>query len=42
MGTDKKWLSGHSRFVLLRGVGQPDIVRDVPKAEVVRVLDSMQ
>ncbi|HEX2620850.1 MAG TPA: 3-dehydroquinate synthase [Phototrophicaceae bacterium] len=42
MGTDKKWVSGKSRFVLLRGVGLPTIVEDVPREEVLRVLKSLQ
>lgn len=42
MGTDKKWQSGHSRFVLLKGVGQPLIVEDVPKEVVLHVLDMLK
>ena len=38
MGTDKKWQNGHSRFVLLRGVGQPLIMEDVPREAVIEVL----
>lgn len=41
MGTDKKWLSGRNRFVLLRGIGQPEIVENVPKEAVIRVLESL-
>lgn len=41
MGTDKKWQSGHSRFVLLRGMCQPAIVEDVPKETVIQVLQEM-
>lgn len=41
MGTDKKWQAGHSSFVLLRDVGQPVIVEDVPKEDVMRILDGM-
>lgn len=41
MGTDKKWLSGRNRFVLLRGIGQPEIVEDVPKEAIIRVLESL-
>jgi 3-dehydroquinate synthase len=41
MGTDKKWQAGHSRFVLLRAVCQPLIVEDVPKAEVIRILEGL-
>lgn len=42
MATDKKWLGGHSRFVLLRGVGQPTIVEDVAKETVIRILNELQ
>jgi 3-dehydroquinate synthase len=38
MGTDKKWQGGHSRFVLLRVLGQPTIVEDVPPETVIDVL----
>jgi 3-dehydroquinate synthase len=41
MGTDKKWQAGHSRFVLLRGMCQPEIVEDVPKATIIQVLQEM-
>jgi len=41
MGTDKKWQAGHSRFVLLRGMCQPEIVEDVSKATVIQVLHEM-
>lgn len=42
MGTDKKWQAGQSRFVLLRGVGQPEIVRNVPAQVVIEVLAGMR
>jgi 3-dehydroquinate synthase len=42
MATDKKWLGGHSRFVLLRGVGQPVIVKDVPKETIIQILSDLQ
>jgi 3-dehydroquinate synthetase len=41
MGTDKKWQAGHSRFVLLRDVCHPVIVEDVPKVDVIRVLEGL-
>lgn len=41
MGTDKKWQSGHSRFVLLKGMCQPMIVEDVPKATIIQILKEM-
>ena len=40
MSTDKKWQGGHSRFVLLEGFGKPTIVRDVPRATVIEVLQA--
>lgn len=42
MGTDKKWQSGKSRFVLLKDIGQPIIVEDVPKATVLDVLSTLK
>ena len=42
MGTDKKWQNGRSRFVLLRGVGKPVIIEDVPRERVFAVLHSLQ
>jgi shikimate kinase/3-dehydroquinate synthase len=42
MFTDKKWQGGHSRFILLRGVGQPEIVHDVPKETVLNILEQLQ
>lgn len=41
MSTDKKWVGGQARFILLRGIGQPFIARDVPKAAVIDVLKSL-
>ncbi len=41
MGTDKKWQAGHSRFILLRGMCQPIVVEDVPKAKIIQVLKEM-
>lgn len=42
MGTDKKWVAGKSRFVLLRGIGQPAIVEDVPRNDVLRILEELK
>ncbi len=42
MGTDKKRQAGRLRFVLLRGIGQPVIVDDVPKEMVLDVLRTLQ
>jgi shikimate kinase / 3-dehydroquinate synthase len=41
MHTDKKWRDGRSHFIVLRGIGQPDIVRDVPRETVVGVLQGL-
>jgi shikimate kinase/3-dehydroquinate synthase len=38
MATDKKWRAGKSRFILLKRVGEPVIVEDVPPGEVMAVL----
>jgi 3-dehydroquinate synthase len=38
MATDKKWKGGRSRFVLLRGLGDPCIVDDVDQVEILNVL----
>ncbi len=42
MATDKKWQGGHSRFVLLRGIGEPLLFSDVPKETVITVLRQLQ
>jgi 3-dehydroquinate synthase len=42
MGTDKKRQDGRLRFILLRGIAQPDIIKDVPADEVIAVLESLQ
>lgn len=42
MGTDKKWQSGRNRFILLRGICQPEIVEGVPPEKVIAVLGEMQ
>jgi 3-dehydroquinate synthetase len=41
MGTDKKKQAGKLRFIVLRGVGAPEIVRDVPKDAVITVLKGL-
>ncbi len=42
MATDKKWSGGRSRFVLLEGIGQPKIVNDVRKGDVIAVLEHIK
>jgi 3-dehydroquinate synthase len=42
MSTDKKWLSGSSRFILLKDIGQPQIVEGVAKRDVIAVLEALR
>jgi 3-dehydroquinate synthetase len=42
MGTDKKWAAGKSRFVLLRGVGEPLIAEGIPGESVLAVLEGLR
>jgi 3-dehydroquinate synthase len=42
MATDKKWRAGRSRFVLLRAIGQPEIVEGVPPEAVMSVLEGLR
>lgn len=42
MATDKKWQNGRSRFILLRGIGHPEIVENVTRTAVLDVLRQMQ
>ncbi len=42
MHTDKKWASGLSRFVLLRGFQQPCIIEGVDKADVYAILEGLR
>lgn len=42
MFTDKKWQRGRSRFVLLEAIARPTIVKDVPAAAVIEVLQALQ
>lgn len=42
MGHDKKWRDGAATFVLLEEVGSPVIARDVPRADVLAVLDGLR
>jgi len=41
MRRDKKWRDGRSHFVILRGMCQPDVVRDVPLELVMGVLEDL-
>ncbi len=40
MHTDKKWRDGISRFILLRGIGQPLIMEGIDRATVIEVLEA--
>jgi 3-dehydroquinate synthase len=42
MATDKKWKDGHSRFVLLRRIGEPVIEEDVSMETVIEVLETLK
>jgi 3-dehydroquinate synthase len=42
MATDKKWQNGRSRFVLLRGIGQPEIVENVAPELIIATLEELQ
>ncbi len=41
MATDKKWQAGRSRFVVLRGIGQPEVIEGVAPAAVTAVLAAL-
>jgi 3-dehydroquinate synthase len=42
MRHDKKWLDGAARLVLLNGIGEPVIVDDASRDEVITVLDGLR
>ena len=39
MGQDKKVVAGQLRFVLTRGIGRAFVTADVPRGEVLRLLE---
>ncbi len=41
MATDKKWQAGHTRFVILEGIGKPAIVENVTREQVLQVLGQL-
>lgn len=41
MHTDKKWMAGHSRFIILEDFGKPKIIEDVPREVVIEVLEGL-
>jgi len=42
MAHDKKWRAGVATFVLLDGIGRPRVTRDVPRADVMAVLEALR
>ncbi len=42
MALDKKWKDGRSHFIVLQDIGQPAIVRDVPREMVVSILEELK
>lgn len=42
MSTDKKWAAGHSRFILLRRIGEPLIAEGIDRSSVLNVLESLR
>lgn len=42
MRYDKKWRDGAARFVLLADIGSPVVVPDVPRGDVIAVLNSLR
>lgn len=41
MSTDKKWQAGRNRFVGLRAVAEPILIRDVPPSQILSVLERL-
>lgn len=41
MSSDKKWINDRSRFVLLKDIGQPVIMENVPKESIIHVLEDL-
>ena len=42
MGTDKKWRDGTAHFVLIKAIGEPVIVSDVTRDDVIAVLEEVR
>jgi 3-dehydroquinate synthase len=42
MRLDKKWRDGRAHFVVLHGIGQPAVVRDVPREVALEVLEALR
>ncbi len=42
MSRDKKWRDSTPTFILLQGIGNPVIIRDLTKTEIIEVLESLR
>jgi 3-dehydroquinate synthetase len=42
MRHDKKWRDGSATFVVLEGIGRPTLARDVPRDDVIAVLEDLR
>ena len=42
MALDKKWKDGRSHFVVLQGIGQLAVVRDIPREVILAVLEELR